>query len=125
VDGGAPLVRLLSHMVPWFRLARRAVHRVERHAVDQGHQPSRPPPAKIRPGRPAPTTGPETVTPLRSKAALKVPWPMMSVPTRIGLIGERGEFGQPGRSYGTTPQIQGSQGFRDPVCSSIVLVTPS
>ena len=34
------------------------------------HQPSRPPPAKIRPGSPAPTMGPGTVTPLSVKAAL-------------------------------------------------------
>jgi hypothetical protein len=36
------------------------------------HQPRRPPPAKIRPGSPAPAMGPGTATPLSEKAALNV-----------------------------------------------------
>ena len=37
------------------------------------HQPSRPPPAKIRPGKPAPATGPGTGTGVPPVANVKVP----------------------------------------------------
>ena len=51
------------------------------------HQLSRPPPAKIRPGSPAPTMGPGTLTPVSEKVALNVgpvvgSGPTMSEPTR-------------------------------------------
>src|SRR5262249_57069325 len=42
---------------------------------------SRPPAAKIRPGRPAPAMGPGTDSPVSEKLALNGPWWVTSVPT--------------------------------------------
>src|SRR5262245_48931211 len=46
------------------------------------HHPRSPPPAKIRPGSPAPTMGPGTATPVSEKLALNGPWWVTSVPIR-------------------------------------------